>query len=170
MAFVAAYSAYDADAAAGFLAEDADLTNLIGSGDWQLGVRWMEATAFRVLPLDCELSNETASSTLVGCFFDYHGLRSEEVGLGPFENNSFQILISGSGEITDVRWTLDYLNNGFSTQVWEPFADWIMETHPGDVAALYADGAGQTLERVSEDSIPLWEQRTQEWVQVVNEG
>jgi hypothetical protein len=46
--------------------------------------------------------------------------------------------------------------------MWEPFAQWVAENHPDDVLVLYADSS-QSLEMRTEESIPLWEQRIQEW-------
>ena len=46
----------------------------------------------------------------------------------------------------------------FGPQMWDPFADWVATNHPEDVAVMYEDET-QSLERVTEESIRLWEQQ-----------
>lgn len=163
--FVEAYATYDVDRAASYLAADAfgefggNLENM------RLQNTWREATGFRELLDSCEEQTTLSSGTVVRCTYDYHALRSEEIGLGPFGGSYFDFTVL-EGKIVSVSGAFDYITNGFSSQVWEPFADWVAETHPEDVLVLYTDRS-QTMQRVTEDSIAVWEERTREYVTVV---
>ncbi len=59
------------------------------------------------------------------------------------------------------------MTNGFSGQMWEPFAQWVATEHPDDVAAMYQN-ASQTEPLLTEDSIRLWARRVPEYVADVN--
>jgi hypothetical protein len=56
-----------------------------------------------------------------------------------------------------------FATNGFSEQVWEPFAEWVATTYPDAVSTMY-DSGSQTDFRLSEESIQLWEQHSREYV------
>ncbi len=51
-------------------------------------------------------------------------------------------------------------------ELWEPLHAWVSTAHPDDAAAMYVD---DTRERITADSIPLWEQRTQEYGRVAQD-
>ncbi len=96
VAFVEAYGAFDMDPAASYLAADADLTRLeAGVEGWHLGVRWLEAVGFKVVLDSCEEEIDSPPGT-VGCLFAFHAIRSDEIGLGPFRDSTF--------DFTDPRW------------------------------------------------------------------
>ena len=159
-AFVEAYAAYDREAAAAYLAADATVSIFGDAETWELGSRYLQAIGAKLFIDPCEA---TGTST-VRCPFDYQAFRSDEIGLGPYTGSYFDVVLEDR-KITSVAMTWIFLENGWSSQVWEPFADWVAETHPDDVPVLYTDDS-QTMERVAEDSIPLWEQRTREYVEV----
>jgi hypothetical protein len=68
----------------------------------------------------------------------------------------------GDGKIVSAANTIAFMTNGFSEQVWEPFADWVATTYPDDVVRMYDSGA-QTEFRLTEESVQLWEQRSREY-------
>ncbi len=162
--FLAAYSGYDADRAANYLADDVQLSGLDGAPDWRLGMEFMKAAGYSLLVNPCVDGGTTDSTTWVYCPYAFHALRSEELGEGPFRGNTFLVEFEGR-EITAVSRTLA-IANGFAETMWVPFAEWMSENHPEEIEILYEDGERQTVQRVSEDSIPLWEQRTTEWLEV----
>jgi hypothetical protein len=162
--FLEAYGAYDVKQAETYLTDDADLSGLWGGQEtWRLAISFMEATGFKVLLDQCQQGEVSPSGTSVGCTFDYHGLRSDEIGLGPFTGNSFDLNVL-NGEIVSATMNLEFRSNGFSDQMWEPFAIWMTENNPQEGAIIYADWPSATLEAITEESIPLWEQNTREYV------
>jgi hypothetical protein len=100
------------------------------------------------------------------CPFDYHALRSDEIGRGPFSGSSFYVTVL-NGEIVSASMQLEYASNGFSEQMWEPFAKWVSETYPEDAAVMYADWPSQSLQRMTGESIRLWERHTRGYVEEV---
>ncbi len=163
-AFLEAYGNFDLESAASYLAPDADLSQFEGGRqNWQLGNQWLEAQGFELILDGCD-----GSGGSVICPFDYHGIRSDQIGLGPFGGSHFAVTVE-DGEIASVALVWDFIGNGFSNQVWEPFARWVAETHPEDAAVMYTDGSF-TLEALTEESIQLWEERSKEYVEFVNGG
>jgi hypothetical protein len=163
--FLQAYGAFDVQQAATYLADDAHL-DLFGGGDWRLGNRFMEATGQEMLLDPCAVVSSTTVGTRVRCPFDYHALRSDEIGRGPFSGSSFYVTVL-NGEIVSASMQLEYASNGFSEQMWEPFAKWVSETYPEDAAVMYADWPSQSLQRMTGESIRLWERHTRGYVEVV---
>jgi hypothetical protein len=163
-AFVEAYAAFDVDEAASYLAADADISQLEWGDEPWLANRMLEAESFTLLLDSCDALNSPTSGTVVRCTFDFHALRSDEIGLGPFSGSSFDVTVQ-EGEVARASMQLNYLQE-FSPQIWDPFAEWMAETYPDDVAVMYAD-ASQSLQRLTEESFALWEQRSREYVEVV---
>jgi hypothetical protein len=160
--FLAAYAAYDADAAAAFLPADADVSGLWNRAtDWRLELQYMQATGLRLMVSGCE-ERGSSSTGVVQCPFEYHALRSEELGLGPYGDSSISLTVR-DGKIASRSMQVNYIRNGFDVEMWSPFYEWVSAAYPDDAAAMYVD---DTQERITPDSIPLWEQRTREYVQV----
>jgi hypothetical protein len=165
-AFLDAYGAFDVDRAAAHLAPDADVSGLEGGRqDWRLGNAWLAAEGFELLARPCTAVHTGSAGTMVRCPFDFHAIHSAEIGRGPYGGSSFELTVSG-GRIVSAAVNWSYLTNGFSSEMWEPFARWVSEHHPADAAAMYTDPS-HTLEQLTEASIRLWERRTREYVAVV---
>ena len=94
-----------------------------------------------------------------------HALRSDEIGLGPYTANYWDLVVSDE-EIVSATWNWAFMTNGFSEEMWEPFADWVSAEHPEDVSVMYTD-ASQTSQRMSQESVRLWEERTREYADEV---
>lgn len=167
LSFLDAYGAFDRDRAATYLAPDGRLS-LFGE-NWRQGNQWLEAAGFRQLLTSCEKQATLPTGTEVRCPFDYHLLRSEDIGRGPFSDNVFTFTIR-DGKIVAANQDLAYGTNGFSSQMWEPFAAWVAQTYPEDVAVMYADGSAQSVESHSPQSLALWAKHTRDYVTFVNEG
>jgi hypothetical protein len=145
--FVEAYGAFDAEQAITYLADDADITKLIGSvgaqgvegtlQEFRLLVSLAEATGYKQTLVSCEELGSSAAGTGVLCTSDYHNFRSDEIGRGPFSNVSFDFTVR-DGEI--VRAQQDFGIEEFSSQMWEPFARWVSKAYPEDAAVMYEDG------------------------------
>jgi hypothetical protein len=66
------------------------------------------------------------------------------------------------GEIVSAVLRWEFLTNGFSDEMWEPFARWVSDTYPEDAAIMYTDDF-HTRQRTTEESNQLWEQRSREY-------
>jgi hypothetical protein len=169
--FVEAYGAFDAEEATAYLADDADILELIGSVGAHRGVlgtpdelrlllSLLRAEGYRQTLDSCEAQGESASGTMVHCTFDFHLFGSDRLGLGPYDGSSFDLIID-DGEI--VRASKYWEIEEFSPQMWDPFAEWVSTTYPADAAVMYEDET-YTGVRLSEESIPLWRRHVREYV------
>ena len=155
-----------------YLAADADVSGVIASGDatgvegtleeFRLFNSLMEAHGYKQILNGCEELGNSASGTRLHCVHDFHLLRSDEIGLGPFSGSYFDLTVR-DGEI--VRASMYWAVGEFSEQLWEPFASWVSTAYPEDAAVMYQDGT-QSGARLTEESIALWEQRSREYVAV----
>ncbi len=170
--FLEAYGSFDADRAITYLAPDADVSGLIssvggGSLDgglegFRLLLSMLEAEGYKQILHGCDDMGSGEGRTFLTCDFDFHVIRSDELGLGPYSGSHFFLTVR-DGKIVDASKT--WAIGEFSPQVWEPFAAWVAATYPEDVDVMYT--GAQTGLRLTEKSISLWEQRTREYVEHV---
>jgi hypothetical protein len=170
--FLEAHGAFDTERAITYLADDADISQLIGSvgaqgvegtlEEFRLLVSLLEATGYKQTLISCEEQGGSASESDVRCTSDYHNFRSDEIGRGPFSSVSFDLTVRDR-EV--VRARQDFGVEKFSTQMWDPFARWVSNAYPKDAAVMYEDGGGGM--RLSEESIRLWERHTRDYVEEV---
>jgi hypothetical protein len=165
--FVAAFGAFDGDAAVGYLADDADLSTTDARTPAGLPrlLALLQAMGYEQIPASCQDDGSSAGGTLVHCPFEFHAIRSHEIGLGPYDNSWFDLTVQG-GEITDASWSWGI--EEFSGQMWEPFRDWVRATYPEDFNVMYVDDGGNF--RLSDESIALWDLRTREYVTVATQS
>jgi hypothetical protein len=174
--FLEAYGAFDVEQAITYLADDADITPLIesvGAGgvegtlkEFRRYVSFLEAQGYEQILNSCEELGSSASGTTLRCTFEFHAIRSDEIGLGPYSGSSFLITVR-DGEI--VRVSKTWAISEFSPQVWEPFATWVSTEYPEDAAVMYEDetyGGPQ----LTEESIRLWERHTRGYVKEVGQA
>jgi hypothetical protein len=160
--FLAAYGAFDVEKAMTYLADDATIASLGTQDDPRLLISWLEATGYQQILHSCkEVGNSAPGS--IRCTFDFHGLRSGELGRGPFGGSSFDLVVR-DGKI--VHASQNWEIGKFSPQVWEPFAAWVSTAHPKDAAVMYSDETHNNV-RLTEKSIRLWVLRTREYVEEV---
>jgi hypothetical protein len=170
--FVEAYGAFDVDEAITYLADDADISQLMGSvgangvegtvEEFQLLISWLQAVDYEQLLDSCAQQPSAASGSEVRCTFNFHLLGSDELGLGPFGVSYFDLTVRG-GQI--VRASTLWETEQLSPQVWEPFASWVATAYPDDAAVMYPDETHSGV-RLTTDSIRLWEQHHDEYVTV----
>jgi hypothetical protein len=166
--FVEAYGAFDAERAITYLADDADVTGLIEEYNVEGNVdqiprvlAWLEAIGFQQMLRSCE-PGSSSTDTGVRCTYDYHSLGSDQHGLGPFRGSYFDLTVH-DGKILRVTGNVEISTS--SPLTWEPFADWISTNYPADVDVMYDSSHGpQSAARLTEESLRLWEQRVQEYV------
>lgn len=163
--FIEAFFGFDVDLAATYLAPDADLTNFERDGaSWQMNNRLMQAWGWKVFLESCEATG--AEVIAVSCPFATHTLHSDEMDLEPFGDNTFDIAVE-EGQIVSAAWQLAHMTNGFNTQVWRPFTQWMAQNHPEDGPVMFTDWPMANNEAVTEESIALWEQRSREYADFV---
>ncbi len=146
---------------------------LDGIGEFRRWLSFNEATGFEIIPTSCKKTGSSGSGTYVRCTFDFHGIRSEAIGRGPYGGSYFDLLVARPiyeyGRILDVSAHLETAR--FGPQMWDPFAEWVSATYPEDAAVMYNDNL--TDYSLAPRSIRLWEQRTLEYVKTgpaVTEG
>jgi hypothetical protein len=159
--FLEAFGAFDVEQAIAYLAEDATIASMGANDDLRLLLSWLEATGYQQMLDSCEELGNPGSGS-IRCSFDFHALRSGEIGQGPFSGSSFDLVVR-DGEIAQISQNWEIEN--FSPQVWEPFAGWVSKAHPKDPAVMYTDGCCNV--RLTEESIRLWDRRTREYVEEV---
>ena len=173
--FVDAFGALNADEAVASLAEDADLSGMMDAigvanegtpRDLRLEISWLEAQGYKQLLDSCEETVTYTFGTEVVCTFSSHHIHSDEMGLGPYPGSYFELIVR-QGQVT--RASTYWETEEFSVQVWEPFAAWVSDTHPKDIEAMYQD---ETVSgpKLTPTSIRLWERRSREYVEFVNQG
>ena len=171
--FVEAFGAFNAEQAISYLADDADISQMISSvgaqgvegtlEEFRLLLSLLDASGYEQTLSSCEELGGSASGTGVSCTFDYHNFGSDEIGRGPFSGSSFFLTVR-DGEIVQAR--MDFGIEKFSPQMWEPFAGWVSKAYPEDAAVMYEDETYSGV-RLTEESIGLWERRTRGYVEEV---
>jgi hypothetical protein len=136
-----------------------------GLAEFRLLFSLLEAQGDEHTVESCEDVGSSDSVTSLRRTYDFHSLGANEIGRGPSSGSSFDLIVS-DGEIAHAVVTMEI--EEFGPQMWDPFADWVATNHPEDVAVMYEDQT-QTLERVTEASIRLWEQHVRDYVQHVLE-
>jgi hypothetical protein len=170
--FASAYAIGDVEQAATYLGADADPSILSGGDSDPLEKQFEEARRSKNLLGSCEEVGPDPRGTMVECDYTYHDFRSDEIGRGPFGAGSTYRVYIKDGAVADFedQHMDEAFNNpnGFSRQVWEPFAEWVGQNHPDAVDILYDPyPAGW---RITQESVPLWDQYLDEWVAELNQG
>jgi hypothetical protein len=161
--FVEAFGAFDTDQVMSYMADGAEFSGLLSqstakypSEELRTTIPVAQSMGWKQTIEGCEQQDTTALGTTVRCTLDFHYLRSEELGLGPFSGSYFDVTVL-DGQVVDVAGHCQI--DEFSPQVWDPFASWLSATYPDD-AAVMLDGAGLDTTELTR----LWEQRLQEYV------
>jgi ribosomal protein L40E len=172
--FLDAYAAFDAKKAMTYVADDADLRNLIdlshqipaNAEGLSLRLSLLQAMGVELTVTSCEAA-PFGSDTSVVCESVFHALGSDQIGRGPFSNSSFVFTVR-DGAIVRAGSGSNPLDK-FDRQMWEPFAEWVSSTYPNDAAIMYLDGtryfARFSVPRFSLESIRLWERHTREYAE-----
>ena len=128
-----------------------------------------EATGDNIVNVRCQQQDVTQSGIGVRCTYDYHTLRSEELGLGPFEQGPDDFVVR-NGKIVAISPQLRFGLRLQFGEIWDDFRIWLSVQHPDDIALMYeADPPDQPLHGLdgwlfTEQSIALWERHTLEYV------
>jgi hypothetical protein len=162
MKFVEAFGAFDGERAITYLADNAYLQmDATTPEEVPVFTSFLEAQGYEQIPVEeCSVTDSSALGTAVRCRFDWHAIRSDEIGLGPYPG--YWDLTVRDGEIGSV--SLHWEIERFSPEMWDPFRDWVSKNHPKDFAVMYVGGG--TNFSLTEESIRLWERRSREYVKV----
>ncbi len=161
-AYLGAAGDFDADRAITYLSDEA-LAEGWGSPDqFRLELAFYAAQRQKLILHACEELRVSAAGDVVRCPVDYHYFGSDELGLGPFGDAYWDITVR-DGTIVSAELELPFMTNGFNDEAWAPFARWVHENHPDDVAVMYTD-ASQTEGQITEESIERWDRRIDEYV------
>jgi hypothetical protein len=158
-----AHASLDADQAITYLADDVLAAEWGSADQLRLHYSFLDALSAKNRVTGCEERERTAAGVVVRCTSGGHFMRSDELGLGPYDGD-YQDLTVRDGKIVAISSFAPL--EPFSSQVWEPFRRWVSSEHPDDVAVMF-DGGGW---RISEESIPLWNRRLREYVEVKTEA
>jgi hypothetical protein len=174
--FVEAFGAFDEDQALTYLADDADISELMTSvgaqgvegtrEELRLLISLMEAEGYEQMLHSCEATGSFSFGTNVRCTFDFHLIRSDEIGRGPFSGSAFDLTVR-DGKIVGASMSFEV--EEFSPQMWEPFASWVSTAYPEDAALMYGDETYSGT-RLTEESIRLWERHTRGYVKEVKQN
>lgn len=157
-----------------YLTDDAFVTDAGGHQVFEspeamrLELDFLEAQPYTQTILGCERQGETALGIRVRCPFEFHAIRSDEMGLCPYGDNYWELTVR-DGKIVAAETTLGVMENGFSEEMWKPFARWVSTEYPEDAAVMYTDGSHAEAS-TSEESSRLWAQRSEDCVQAVLTG
>lgn len=169
--FVYEIAFFETDLAVRHLANDHAVARLglDGIGEFRRWLSFNEATGFQVIPTSCEKTGSSSLGTYVRCMFDFHTLRSEAIGRGPYSGSYFDLVVHETpqewGAIRDVSGTVELAK--VVPEMWDPFTEWVSTTYPQDVTVMYDNLRNY---RMTPRSIRLWEQHTREYVEAVQQG
>jgi hypothetical protein len=165
-AFVEAYGAFDRDGAESYLADDAALdiwTDKTGNDHWRRGNQWLEAAGTRIRLDKCDALWNAGTETYVSCVYDLHGLGSEQLGRGPYTDNTFSLTVD-HGRIVDAAMNMASRSNGFYEEMWRPFAAWVTRAHPAAAKQMYFQYPQLDFASETPRSFALWRRMVPEYV------
>jgi hypothetical protein len=165
--FVDALSSFNLPQARRLLAPGATFTGGMDTKSWPEDMRFFQQTGGQILPGRCHvLQRGLPENLVVGCPYSYQLMRSAALGLGPYTGSHLQLTF-GSRRITQVNVDHETDTNGWSTQMWLPFAAWIDRFHHRDGHKMYPDWPQQHHFPATNQEIRLWSERTRQFVRYV---
>jgi hypothetical protein len=167
--FLAAYGAFDPEAAMAYAADDAHLNEK----GLSLELALFDAQRVQLTITSCQ-AVPFGSATSVVCRFDFQAIASDLLGLGPFKGGAFVFTVR-DGKI--VKFASIGKISEFKAQMRAPFAEWVAATYPRDFAVMYgrsiplrSSGFTRVRGRPTEESIRLWRVHIPEYVEAVQQG
>ena len=111
--FLEAFGAFDVDRATGYLADDAEISELLietasvegAEEELRLNLSMLEAQGYEQQLGSCEETSTSVSGTGVRCPFEFHLFGSDEIGRGPYSGSYFDVTVL-DGEV--VRGSVTY--------------------------------------------------------------
>ena len=93
-----------------------------------------------------------------------HSLGSEQLGRGPYPDNTFSLTVD-DGEIVDASMELASRTNGFSEEMWRPFARWVSGPTPPTPRSCTTTTRPRTGRIETPRSFALWRQHVKDYVE-----
>jgi hypothetical protein len=175
--FLAAFGAFDPEAAMTYVADDADLSGLIdlpapaNEKGLSLELALLKAQGVQLTITSCQTS-PFGSATSVICGFDFHSIASDVLGGGPLTGSMFVFTVR-DGEIVKAAGNQYDLQT--AERLYATFAEWAYATYPRDFQVMYKTGRYVLprpegfrhvyVPRLTGESIRLWEKHTREYVE-----
>jgi hypothetical protein len=160
--FLQAYGSYDADRATSFLADDAVTTDWQSPEELRADLSWNEAVGWTELRSPCQQTRVDGARVELRCDYQVHALGSEQLGRGPYGDSHWSLHVR-DGKIIYASPEFPFVANGFSTEMWEPFADFVDTTYPRDADAMYTDQS-RSEGSTTPESLRLWTQHIEDYV------
>lgn len=160
--YVAAYAAYDTEKVVAMADPRVDLAEV------RLYQARDEAFGIEFLTEPCREGSTGSVGTQVACPFALHVMSSEELGRGPFENASFNLLVTPDGKVLEADADWNFELNGMAAH-YDGVVEWVFKTHPDQVPFL----------EIEEQDVPpaqldrwlgLWRTYIQEYVDAHTKG
>lgn len=177
--FLAAWGAFDPEAAMTYVADDANLRGLIdpqvpaNRKGLSLMLALAEAVDYRETITWCR-AVPLSSGTHVVCGYDFTTIDAVALGRGPFTGSTIAFVVR-DGEIVNGSVSPND-DHQYASKVRAPFAKWLAATHPRDFEVMYGaipsrpGGFKFVRYRLTEESIRLFGLRTPEYVEAVQQG
>ena len=160
--FVVASTAFDANRAIAYLADEADLSGLGVKGirEFRLQLSYLDAIGYKQLHTSCSDMGQLGSWDLCSLHLrvPFQRVRWLKIGRGPYGGSSIHFTVR-DGEIVRASHQWDF--GKFGPQMWHPFKDWVSTNYPEDVAVMYEETYPGDY-ALTADSIRLWKQHTRE--------
>jgi hypothetical protein len=164
--FVHAFASGDVPRARALLSPRAPTTGDLDGDDWPAVSRYFQAAEGRLIfTRPCRVLTRTGAGTTARCAYRYQLLGSSQLGLGPYDGSYFEV-VTKAGRVTLAFMHFEY-HNGFSSQVWSPFASWMNRTHPLDARQMYPDWPLDSQWGYTDRALQLWSRRTHDYVRHV---
>ena len=122
------------------LSADVEIVDSADVHEWRDDLAWRRVVGFSLADHSCREGSTSSAGSEVDCTFALHAMGSEKLGRGPFGGNTFHLTVL-NGKVTRVEENWPYLENGFSEEIWEPFAARVVQEHPADTRAMYTDSS-----------------------------
>ena len=161
-AFLQAYGSYDADRATSYLADDAITNGWQSTEELRAQLSWNEAVGWTELRSPCRRTDVDGATVDLRCDYQVHALGSDQLGRGPYGENYWTLHVL-DGKIVYARPQFPFGTNGFSAEMWEPFAAFVDSAYSRDADIMYTDGA-RTDPQTTPESLRLWTQHIKDYV------
>jgi hypothetical protein len=163
--WVQAFGDFDGEQAITYLADNAYLgMNATNPGQVPIFTTFLQAMGYQqIVSEPCRVTGTSAAGTTMRCPFDWHAIRSDRLGLGPYPGHWEIDVRDGAIVSVVLTWGL----KDFGPQMWEPFRDWVRVHHPKEFDRMYVDDGGDF--QLTEESARLWEENSKEYVRAVQQ-
>ena len=165
--FLDAYGDYDAERAMTYLTDDAIASIAFTPEELALTLAMMEAHRWKQTITGCEQQGDSPDGVTIRCTFDLHLLGSDQLGLGPYSDNYWDLTIRDGRIVVHVAWS------SRSTPTESPRCSTPSPSgSPPSTPTTSTPCSRRTrrMFRLTEDSVRLWAQRVPEYVAAVGQG